>query len=177
MTQRLDRLPARGLRALTAAVFLLQTGCAGWLRADAGFTTSTTLKSSRQGAVIDADFALGARHDAVLADVGLHGKVTAAAGDFAISFGLLHFTQPGPVGWYVLGSVYLLQPGIVDGQGSFGMFGPSAEAGITYKPGRDDLLPLLLTLGTKIEYDIRFTSQPHEGFWSTNLGIAVGDAD
>jgi len=35
-------------------------------------------------------------------------------------------------------------------------------------------VPALVTIGSRIEYDVRFTQQKHEGFWTVNLGYAFG---
>ncbi|MDI3291007.1 hypothetical protein [Polyangium sp. 15x6] len=165
------------------ALLLFTPACSGWLRAEGGFTTSTTLAKGRQGGSVGLEAAVGGRHDPVIMDVALRGKVTEGAGDASLFLGALHIHRPEPVGFYVLGGVNFLQLGSADGDVSFGMFSPAAEAGLvigfTDKKKVNGVPvepPDMLTIGTRIEYDLRFTSQPHEGFWTVNLGYAIGVA-
>ncbi len=177
---RMASLPARA--AILLGLLSTQTGCWGWLRADAGFTTSTTLKSGRQGAAVGADFAFGEERVPVTFDVGLRAKGTERAGDAAVFAGMLFLPKADPVSFYLLAGSNVLQLGGADGAVSFGAFTPSAEAGIaidaSYKRRRgNDLLeyvPRLVTIGSRIEYDLRFTPQKHEGFWTVNVGYAFG---
>lgn len=167
--------------ALTA-LLLFTPACSGWLRAEGGFTTSTTLAKGRQGGSFGVEAAVGGRHDPVALQMALRGKVTEGAGDAALHLGALHIHKPDPVGFYVIGGANVLQLGIADGDFSFGSFSPVAEAGMVISLARKvgDGVPLktpdMLTLGTRIEYDLRFTPQPHEGFWTVNVGYAVGVA-
>ncbi|MDI1480839.1 hypothetical protein QHF84_29735 [Polyangium sp. y55x31] len=163
------------------ALLLFTPACSGWLRAEGGFTTATTLARGRQGASIGVEAALGERRAPVVLDVALRGKVTEGAGDLALFVGGLLLRRPGPVGVYVLPGVNLLQLGSADGDVSFGMFSPVAEVGMVIdlaKRRSPDGIPReppeMLTIGTRIEYDLRATSQPHEGFWTVNVGYAVG---
>jgi hypothetical protein len=165
------------LRALCVALLLLQiTGCAGWLRGNVGFATSTSQKARRPGVALDADAAFGPENSLIMPDIGLHARAAASAGNVAVSAGAIHIGLFGPIGWYALGSLSMLEIGSTDAQVSFGMFGPAAEVGLVLAPSVLCVRPLMLTLGTRFEYDLRFTSQPHEGFWSLNLGAAFGRA-
>jgi len=154
--------------------------CSGWVRAEGGFVTSTTLAKGRQGASAGVEAAIGGEHDPVALLMALRGKVTEGAGDVALHVGGIHIHNPDPVGFYVMGGANFLQLGSADGDVSFGMFSPAAELGmiIGFKSkspsGVPVKLPDMLTLGTRIGYDLRFTSQPNEGFWTVNLGYAVG---
>lgn len=165
-------MPRSLLRAALLALLLTQTGCFGWARLDAGFTTSTTLRASRQGAALGADFALGESKSLAL-DVGVRGKASKSTGDGSITVGALYFGEPDPVTFYGMGGVNLFQVGSTDGDLAFGMGSPFAEAGIAISPSKR-LDATLLTIGTRIEYDLRFTRQPHEGFWTANVGFALG---
>ncbi|MDI1433357.1 hypothetical protein [Polyangium sorediatum] len=174
----------QGFSPLAAVPFLLLflPGCSGWLRAEGGFTTSTTLAQGRQGGSLGLEAALGDRDLPLAFDVAIRGKVTEGAGDGTLFLGALHLHNPDPVGFYLLGGTNFLQLGSADGAFSFGMFSPVAEVGMVVgfaakrKNGIPVSAPGMLTLGTRIEYDLRFTSQPHEGFWTVNLGYAVGAA-
>jgi len=167
------------IRALFVAFLLLQlpvTGCAGWMRGSVGFATSTSEKARRPGVALDADVAFGPDNWWLLPDVGLHARAAASAGNAAVSAGAIHIGLFGPIGWYALGSLSMLEIGSTDSKVSFGMLGPAAEAGLVIAPSLLWVRPLMLTVGTRFEYDLRFTSQPHEGFWSLNLGAAFGRA-
>ena len=157
-------------RAAAIIGFLLFTpACSGWVRAEAGFTTSTTLAKGRQGAAFGTDFGIGKADDPVAVNIALRGKVTKSVGDVALNLGLLHLHAADPVGFYVIGGVNFLQLGSADADVSFGMFSPVAQAGATIAV--DDNASI--TIGTRIEYDLRFTSQPHEGFSTVNVGFAA----
>ncbi|MDC0742780.1 hypothetical protein [Polyangium mundeleinium] len=168
--------------AALVGLLLFTPGCSGWLRAEGGFTTSTTLAKDRRGGSLGLEAALGDRDLPLAFDVAIRGKVTEGAGDGTLFLGALHLHNPDPVGFYLLGGTNFLQLGSADGAFSFGMFSPVAEAGMVIgfaakkKNGIPVSAPGMLTLGTRIEYDLRFTSQPHEGFWTVNLGYAVGAA-
>ena len=150
-----------------------QPACWGWLRTDAGFTTSTTLRSRRQGVAIGTDIAFGDKPWPVAIDIGVHAKITPSAGDLAWTLAVLHFPPPKPFAPYVMAGGHLFDIGAADGELSFGMLSPFAEAGLVWAPGgRHDGM---LTVGSRIEYDLRFTSRPHEGFWTMNVGWAIGD--
>src|SRR6185503_5508164 len=123
------------LRPLCVALLLLQVaGCAGWLRGSVGFATSMSQKAGRQGVALDADAAFGPDSSLLLPDIGLHAKAAASAGNVGVSAGLIHIGLFGPIGWYALGSLSLLELGSTDAQVSFGMFGPAAEAGLVLAP-------------------------------------------
>ncbi|MDC3962768.1 hypothetical protein [Polyangium jinanense] len=165
------------------ALLLFTPACSGWLRAEGGFTTSTTLARGRQGGSVGLEAAIGGEHDRVALDVALRAKVTEGAGDASLFIGGLRLLRPDPGGLYLLGGVNVLQLGSADGDVSFGMFSPVAEVGLAIdfrnrKTSNRLRLesPEMLTLGTRIEYDLRFTSQPNEGFWTVNLGYALGVA-
>lgn len=165
----------RSLRALGVVLSLLPlTGCAGWVRGDIGVAASTNMRAGRQGASLNADAALGLGASPILLDIGVHGKIASATGVAAVSAGLAHIGMFGPVGWYGIGSLSMVEVGTTDAKVSFGMFGPSAEAGLVFAPSLLSVRPLMLTLGARCEYDLRFTSQPSEGFWSVTLGAAFG---
>jgi hypothetical protein len=154
-------------------VLVSQPACWGWVRPDAGFTSSTTLRRRRQGVMFGEDIAIAPKTGPVALDLGVHAKITPSAGDVAWSIAVLRLTAPRPVAPYVMGGGNLLQLGSADGALSFGMLSPFAEVGLAWAPPR--AIEGLFTLGTRIEYDLRFTSQPHEGFWTVNLGWALGD--
>lgn len=95
--------------------------------------------------------------------------------------GLWHLRPPAPVaGFYALGGANILQIGSADGDFSFGMFSPVAEVGLTINASKEIakglplLIPAMVTVGARIEYALRFTHQPHEGFLTLNVGYAVG---
>jgi hypothetical protein len=142
----------------------------------------TTLKSGRQGGAAGVDLAIGEDRFPLTFDVGLRAKGTERSADAATYVGFLFMPDAKPVTFYFLGGTNLFQLGGADGRFSFGMLTPSAEAGIainaSYKrrSGRDllEYVPRLVTLGSRIEYDLRFTPQKHEGFWTVNLGYAFG---
>jgi len=169
-------IPEKAIVVLSLAA----SGCTGWVRAEGGFTTSTTFNAGRQGGSAGVEVAVGDRYAPIAFDVALRGKATANAGDAALYMGLLHIHTPKPVGFYVLGGANVLQLGRADGDVSFGMFSPVAEGGLLINAekkvmnGMDTKLPGMVTLGVRIEYDLRFTSQPHEGFLTANLGYAFG---
>lgn len=165
------------------ALLLFTPACSGWVRAEGGFTTATTLARGRQGGAVGVEAAIGGEHDALAFDVALRGKVTEGAGDVALFLGGLHLRRPDPVALYLLGGVNLLQLGSADGEVSFGMASPVAEIGmvidIANRKTANGLRlesPDVLTVGTRIEYDVRFTTQPNEGFWTVNVGYALGVA-
>lgn len=169
-----------------ACILAFSTGCAGWLRFEGGFVTETTLEREGIGAGAGVEAALGDREDPVILDLALRGKVTARGSDSSFFAGVLHLKEPEPVGFYLIGGLYLLQFGESDNRVSFGMFSPAAEGGIaistdlfsraTPRKGLDIVTdpPRMFTIGTRIEYDVRFTPQPHEGFWTLNVGYALG---
>lgn len=160
--------------------FLLAcTGCSGWLRGDLGAMSSTTLNSGRQGGVGSLDASLGDRDFPVSFDVGLRAKGSKSVGDGALFLGGLLLQTPEPVGLYVLGGTNFLQLGSADGKISFGMFSPSAELGMLIgthpvsRNGVPDKLPGRFLLGAGVQYDLRFTQQPNEGFFMVKLGYAL----
>lgn len=169
-----------------ACILAFSTGCSGWLRFEGGFVTETTLKREGMGAGAGIEAALGERKDPVILDLALRGKVTARGSDSSFFAGVLHLKQPKPVGYYLIGGLYLLQYGESDNRASFGMFSPVAEGGIAISTdlfsrptptiGLDIFPdpPRMFTIGTRIEYDVRFTPQPHAGFWTLNVGYALG---
>ncbi len=155
------------------------TGCWGWMRADLGAVSSTTLREGRQGGAISADIGGGDKHDPVGLDIGFRAKVTGSTGDGALFVGAMMLHAPEPVGVYALAGTNLIQLGGADGDFSFGMFSPSAEIGILLGPdpqienGRfSDPTASRFLLGAGVQYDLRFTDQPHEGFFLVKLGFA-----
>ena len=162
-----------GRALLLVGLLASQPGCWGWIRVNAGAVTSTTLRGRRQGVAIGEDIAFGDKPWPVAIDLGVQAKVTPAAGDLAWTLALLHYRAPDPVAPYVLGGAHLFDIGSADGALTLGALSPFAEAGIAWAPGNPR--EGLLTLGSRIEYDLRFTSRPHEGFWTVNVGWAIGD--
>lgn len=166
------------MRKRLAALALLAAtpGCFGWGRASAGPVTATTLERDRIGGQLTADLALGPDEAPLAFDMFVDGKVTERGGDGGLGVGALIFPFARPVTFFGRGGVHLFQVGMwndkvsPEGKVSFGMFGPVAEAGlvITEAPGA------VITLSTQVQLDVRFTDQPHEGFWGAALGFGGG---
>lgn len=167
------------LRVVVCILLLFATGCSGWIRPEMGFATSTTLDSKRQGIAGGMDLAVGDRSTPLAFNLGLRGRVTPQTGDAIVNMGLGFLLPPKPVGFYVLGGANVLQLGSTDGDVSFGMFSPVGEMGVIIKAQKDKNPKdppngtNAVTLGTRIEYDFRFTHQPNEGFLTFNLGYAL----
>lgn len=158
------------------ALLVGASGCFGWGRAAAGPVTATTLEGDRVGGHLTADLALGSEDAPIAFDVFADGKVTERGGDGGLGMGALVFPFARPVTFFGRAGVHLFQVGMwndkvtPEGKVSFGMFGPVAEAGlvITEAPGA------IITLSTQVQLDVRFTNQPHEGFWGAALGFGGG---
>jgi hypothetical protein len=152
-------------------------GCVGWGRVTAGAATATTLEAERIAGQLTADLTLGPK-DAPASvpfalDLFADGKVAERGGDGGLGVGAVLFPYTRPGSFFGRAGVHLVQVGVwndkvtPDGKPSFGMFGPLAEVGVVLAaPPRS-----LLTLSTQVQLDLRFTEQPHEGFWSASLGV------
>jgi hypothetical protein len=63
----------------------------------------------------------------------------------------------------------------LDDEFAYGMFSPYAEGGFLVRLWRDpDGSSVFLSLAGAVEYDIRFTDQPNEGYWMGIGGIGLG---
>lgn len=134
-----------------------------------GFVTSTTMQAGRQG--VAADLHLAEEVDEPLHfDFSLRGRVTKEDRQLAMGMGVLIAPKPAPVAPYALAGVHFFQVGTTDDAFSYGFGSPYAEVGVLLRPGDEADDPSLL-LSTSIEYTLRFSPQPHEGFWTTKLGV------
>jgi hypothetical protein len=160
---------------LLSCLLVFTPGCSGWVRAEAGFVSATTFQPGRQGFSGGLEAALGERRSPGAFDMALRGKVTEKTGDVSLFMGGLYLQKPARVGYYVLGGAYLFQLGITNGDFAFGMFSPAAEAGMLLSlDSKDKSRDVdVLTFGTRIEYDLRFTPQPHEGFLTFVVGYGL----
>lgn len=168
--------PARRRSAALALALWapLLSGCWAWARVDGGVTTPTTLCEGCQGATVNTHFAAGEDGEAGF-DTAIRMKFTPDVAQFAYGVGYVGTFQPEPVSPYFLGGAHLLQLESAFDEFAIGAFSPYAELGarIALSDRRGGLVEL--SLGTSIEYDLRFTDQPNQGFWGFMIGVGVSD--
>jgi hypothetical protein len=169
------RAPAFRALALALAAPLL-TGCWAFTRLDGGPVVPISSCTGCSGSALDAHAALGEDFGAG-ADVAIRTKFTPDVQQLAVAFGLTAVGEPEPIYPYFTTGIHVLQFESAYDRFAFGMFSPYAELGAQIGVIDNRVLEagdewLSVLVGTAIEYDLRFTPQPNEGYWSLKLGVA-----
>jgi hypothetical protein len=155
------------LSGLAAAAALSgASGCSTFAMIQGGFATSTSLDSGRHGGALEMHFAQ-AIVEPFHIDLAVRGRLTRVDRQAALGMGALLVAEPEPVSPYGLAGFHFFQAGRTDMAFSYGAGTPFAEAGVILRPGGE----LAVSLGTSIEYTLRFSPQPHEAFWAVKLGL------
>jgi hypothetical protein len=136
--------------------------------AQAGPTSSTRFTDGRYGAALQVAGGMnisdeGRDAESVGPGLDLRSKITGDVkqGGFGAHVYWLSssFTTP-----YARAGATLLELGSVDGETSFGAFGPRAEAGVFFGT---------VVVSSFAEWDVRMTSQKNEGFVGLMAGIGT----
>jgi hypothetical protein len=165
-------------RALAAVGLLLAMGCNPLLTVDGGYFAALSERPGREG--VAANLRVGMfddsqRTQAFGTTLGFRTKFSARLTQFALSQDMwlepvAHHFAVRP---YLRAGINSYQFESLDGSFAYGMFSPYAEAGWVVRVTELGFEELLLTLGGAIEYDLRFTDHPDEGYWSALVGLAL----
>ncbi len=156
-------------RTLVMLFGVLSSGCFSMVYdAQAGAVSSTRFTQGRYGGAVQ--LAAGGNlsdRDRSAESVGpgldVRGKFTEDIQQ--VSFGPhLYLISSSWVTPYARAGATLLEVGSVDGAGTFGSLGPRGEVGMFFGP---------FVISTFAEYDLRWTSQDHEGFVGVMAGIGT----
>jgi hypothetical protein len=132
--------------------------------AQAGYTTNTSFDEGRRGLAAHLSGGFAISEDEVTESFGpgaaLHTKFTDEVKQFAFTPHIYYLGGSGTAPYARVGA-NLLQFEKIEGDSSFGMFGPYLEGGVFLTP---------LVLSTFVEYDVRFSDHPNEPF----VGLMVG---
>lgn len=164
------RAPAFRALALALAAPLL-TGCWAFARLEGGPVVPISSCTGCSGSALDAHFAFGEDISAG-PDFALRTKFTPDVQQLAFAFGLTAVGEPEPISPYFTTGIHVLQFERAYGRSAFGMFSPYAELGAHVGVIHDGDEWLSVLFGTAIEYDLRFTQQRNDGYWSLKLGVA-----
>ncbi len=96
--------------------------------------------------------------------IALRTKFSSSLQQFALS-PHAYYLHSSAVSPYLRAGASLLQFEHIDGGFGYGMFSPCAELGMYIYP---------VVVSTFVEYDIRFTNQPNEGYFGAMLGLGYG---
>jgi hypothetical protein len=161
---------AAGAVALALAAPAL-SGCWAWGRVDGGLVTPTTLCRGCAGSTANMHVAGGEDNNRIGMDLAIRTKFTPDTQQLAFGLGLAATGKADPVAPYFVGGIHTLQFEDAFGDFAFGMGSPYAEIGVRAAVVREGSSGIDVLLGTAIEYDVRFTHQPSQGFWSFKVGM------
>lgn len=153
--------------ALLPALPLLPGCFSLMVDAQAGYTTNTSFDEGRRGLAAQLSGGFAMSEDEVTESfgpgVGLRTKFTDEVKQFAFTPHLYYLGGSGTAPYARLGA-NLLQLEKIEGDSSFGMFGPYLEGGVFLTP---------LVLSTFVEYDVRFSDHPNEPFVGVMMGFGA----
>ena len=162
---------SRLLPFLTAVL----TSCAGYAQIGAGFVDNLTKFAGRPSG--QAQYQLGWGTDPnVMLDGALRLRAGGDIQELGAGAGIcLRGSGPGVVP-YARAGLMALQIGAADGRFSIGMFGPHVEAGVAIDIGNlpsfiQRVTSYFIAISAGIGYDVRFTSQPNEGYWLASVAL------
>ncbi len=173
------RTSTRPLHALALALAApALTGCWGMARLDGGVVVPTAPCTQCSGSTLNAHLAVG--EDSAGMDLAIRTKYTPDITQVAFAAGIAAAPEPNPIAPYFAAGIHTLQFESAHGAFAFGMFSPYAELGLHLGVSRIDYDGLSFNkrdwisvlAGASIEYDIRFTDQPSQAYWSFKLGMA-----
>jgi len=164
-------LMIRPLHAVTLALIALGSqGCFSLLGdVQGGYTSSTRFESGRRGVAVNASLGGNISDDSDTAEsvgpgLAVRTKFTSEVKQVSLSPHVYFLPGSGVTPYARLGT-NLLQFEHVDGRFAYGMFSPYAELGLYLAP---------FVVSAFAEYDLRFTSQPNEGFVGLMAGLGYG---
>lgn len=178
-------MSASRARLLLAAALLPALGlaCSPLLTVDGGRFDAISDRPGRTGVAVD--LRVGAYNPAeepshsVAAGgtLGFRTKFSDALTQIALSedFVLLPLGRIEIVTPFFRGGINAFQFESLDGSFAYGMFSPYAEGGILVTLHRaEDGSSVFFSAAAAIEYDLRFTDQPNEGYWMGLAGFGLG---
>lgn len=158
------------LAVTLASLALASQGCFSFLGdLQGGYTSSTRFEDGRRGLALQAAMGGNLSDKSDLAEsvgpgLAVRSKFTSDVKQVSLSPHVYYLAGSGFTPYARLGT-NLLQFEHVDGRFAYGMFSPYAELGLYFTP---------FVLSAFAEYDLRFTSQPNEGFVGVMAGIGYG---
>ncbi|MBI3071091.1 MAG: hypothetical protein HYY84_03085 [Deltaproteobacteria bacterium] len=163
---------------IAGLVFLAATvgiGCGGYAQIGAGFTDNLTKFAGRASG--QAQYQMGGgTNPNLMPDGMLRLRVGGDVQELGVGAGIcVRGTGPG-VSPFARAGITALQIGATDGRFSIGLFGPFLEAGVAFDIGKlpdaiRRVTSYFIALHGGIGYDVRFTSQPNEGYWLVALAF------
>lgn len=149
---------------------LSSQGCFSFLGdIQGGYASSTRFESGRRGVAVNAALGGNISDESDTAErlgpgLAVRTKFTSDVKQVSLSPHVYFLPGSGVTPYARLGT-NLLQFEHVDGSFAYGMFSPYAELGLYVTP---------FVISAFAEYDLRFTSQPNEGFVGLMAGIGYG---